>query len=110
MKVKNKFSNLNKNIKNKKLNNLYNENIQIVYNDDQDDDVDFIKQFQEDQSKRASERIIFEKPKLQKTQSAPNLEKKKGKENSIISDVEQIKLSITPEKNHEFTKQIFEKR
>ena len=109
MKVKNKFSNLNKSIKNKKLNNLYNENIQIVYNDDQDDDVDFIKQFQEDQSKRASERIIFEKPKLQKTQSAPNLEKKKGKENSIISDVEQIKLSITPENNHEFSKKLFEK-
>ena len=109
MKVKNKFSNLNQNLKNKKLNNLYNENMQIVYNDNLYEDVDFIKQFQEGQSKRASKRITFEKPKLQKNQSTPNLGKKKGKGNSIISNDEQIKLSITPEKNHNFSKKLFEK-
>ena len=109
MKVKNKFSNLNQNLKNKNLNNLYNENIQIVYNDNLYEDVDFIKQFQEGQSKRASKRITFEKPKLQKNQSTPNLGKKKGKGNSIISDDEQTKLSITPEKNHNFSIKLFEK-
>ena len=34
---------------------------------------------------------------------------KKDKENLIISEAELIKLSITPEKNHEFTKKLFEK-
>ena len=106
--VKNKFSKLNNNIKFKKFNNLYNENIQIVYNDEKDEDVDFIKQFQEDQSKRASERIIFEKPKLQKNHSTPYLRKNKDKDNLTIMESELIKISITPEKNHEFTKQLFE--
>ena len=106
--VKNKFSKLNNNIKFKKFNNLYNENIQIVYNDEKDEDVDFIKQFQEDQSKRASERIIFEKPKLQKNHSTPYLRRNKDKDNLTIMESELIKISITPEKNHEFTKQLFE--
>ena len=108
MKVKNKFNNINNNIKFKKSNNLYDENIQIVYNDEQDEDVDFIKQFQEE-SKRASERIIFEKPKPQKKLSMPDLRKKKDKDNLIISEAEHIKLSITPEKDREFTKKLFEK-
>jgi len=61
--------------------------------------VDFIKQFQEGESKKVSKKMIFRKPELQRNQSTPNLGRKKGKGNLIISETNLFKLSITPEKN-----------
>ena len=66
--------------------------------------MDFIKQFQEDESKKVSERMIFGKPELQRNKSSPNLGRKKDKDNLIISET-----SLLPEKNDKFTKILFKK-
>ena len=71
--------------------------------------MDFIKQFQEDESKKVSERMIFGKPELQRNKSSPNLGRKKDKDNLIISETSLFKLSNTPEKNDKFTKILFKK-
>ena len=106
MKAKQKFSHLNNN-------NYYSNNIHIVDNDEEEEDVDFIKQFREGQSNRASQKIIPEKQKpiFEKNPSMPNLGEDNNKDKQTLKVWESglIKLSITPEKNREYIQNLFEK-
>ena len=105
---KNNKSNYNLNSATNNSNNLLNDNeIQIIYNKDQD--VDIIQQFQEEQNKKLSENIIMEKPTHKKVPSTPNFGKEEDNNTTVITETNPFKLSITPEKNENLAKKILEK-
>ena len=86
---------------------LGDDEIQIVYNKDQD--VDIIQQFQEEQNKKLSENIIIEKPTHKKVPSTPNFGKEEDNNTTVISETNPFKLSITPDKNANLAQKILEK-
>ena len=91
---------------NANTNLLNSENIEIIYNKDQD--VDIIQQFQEEQNKKLSENIIIEKPTMKKSPSTPNFGKCSETNKEIAPKTNPFKLSITPEKKDNFAKKILE--
>ena len=88
---------------------LNNDNVQIVYNKDQDVDVDIIQQFKDQQNKKLSENIIIEKPTHKKVPSTPNFGKEADNDSSKISETNPFRLSNTPDKNENIAKKILEK-
>lgn len=107
----NNSNNINKNKnKNKNFNNndniLNDDNIQIIYN--KDDDVDIIQKFQDEQNKKLSENIIMEKPTHKKTPSTPNFGKGSDTNTTVVSETPQFKLSITPEKTDNLAKKLLD--
>ena len=98
-------NNANTNTNNSTNNNiLNNENVQIIYNKDQD--VDIIQQFQEEQNKKLSENIIMENPTHKKVPSTPNFGKGGDNREIMVSETNPFKLSITPEKNNDLANKI----
>ena len=91
-----------------KMNNLNNDNIEIVYNKDQD--VDIIKQFQDEQNKKLSENIIPEKASIKRSPSTPNFGKDLQTNDNDIKNTNPFKLSITPEKKANLAKKILEQK
>ena len=91
---------------NANANLLNSENIEIIYNKDQD--VDIIQQFQEEQNKKISENIIMEKPSMKRSPSTPNFGKGSETNKDIAPKTNPFKLSITPEKKDNFTKKLLE--
>ena len=91
---------------NANANLLNNDNIEIIYNKDQD--VDIIQQFQEEQNKKISENIIIEKPSMKRSPSTPNFGKGSETNKDIAPKTNPFKLSITPEKKDNFTKKLLE--
>ena len=89
-------------------NNLLNEDgVQIIYNKEQD--VDIIRQFQDEQNKKLSENIIIEHPSHKKVPSTPNFGKGADNNETEVSYTEPFKLSNTPEKIENLAKKILEK-
>ena len=89
-------------------NNMFNsENVEIVYNKDQD--IDIIQQFQDEQNKKLSENIIIEKPTHKKTPSTPNLGKELLPKKEVVHKTNPFKLSITPEKKNNYAKKLLVK-
>ena len=87
-------------LKNYNSNNFFldDDEIQIVYNKEQD--VDIIRQFQEEQNKKLYENIIIDKPTLKRTPSAPNFVKEKNTNKPpVILNTETFKISITQKEN-----------
>ena len=78
-----------------------NDNIEIIYNKD-DQDVDIIQQFQEKQYKKT------EKTTIEKSPSTPNLGKKLETNKDIDQKTNQFKLFNTPEKKGKFATKILE--
>ena len=77
-----------------------NDNIEIIYNKDQD--VDIIQQFQEKQNKK------IERSSIEKSPSTPNLGKKLETNKEIDLKTHPFKLSITPDRKGNLTKKILE--
>ena len=97
-------TNTNSNINSNNNNILNSENVQIIYNKDQD--VDIIQQFQEEQNKKLSENIIIENPTHKKIPSTPDFGKGDDYKPSVVSETNPFKLSITPEKSQNIAKKI----
>ena len=97
--------NLNKNLLNKK-----NDDVQIVYNKDQDEDI--LQKFQEEQIKKYSENIdiIIENPKHEKVPSAPDLINNIYHKNTFLYQMNSFRLSLSPEKNQNLPQKILEKK
>jgi len=91
---------------NANANLLNSENIEIIYNKDQD--VDIIQQFQEEQNKKISENIIIEKPTMKRSPSTPNFGKGSDTNKDNAPKTNPFKLSITPEKKDNLAKKILE--
>ena len=86
--------------------NINPDNIEIIYN--KDEEVDIIQQFQEEQNKKISENIIIEKPSMKRSPSTPNFGKGSETNKDIAPKTNPFKLSITPEKKDNFTKKLLE--
>ena len=97
-------TNTNANVNSNNNNILNSENVQIIYNKDQD--VDIIQQFQEEQNKKLSENIIIENPTHKKIPSTPDFGKGDDYKPSVVSETNPFKLSITPEKSQNIAKKI----
>ena len=77
-----------------------NDNIEIIYNKDQD--VDIIQQFQEEQNKKVEKSNNKESPKT------PNNEKRLETNKDFDQKIHPFKLSITPDKKDNLTKKILD--
>ena len=104
---RNKISNNGKTNINTNNNIINNDEVQIVYNKDQD--VDIIRQFQDEQNKKLSENIIIENPTHKKVPSTPNFGKGADNIETVVSDTAPFNLSNTPEKTENLAKKILEK-
>ena len=77
-----------------------NDNIEIIYNKDQD--VDIIQQFQEEQNKK------IENSNNKKSPRSPNIEKSLETNKDFDQKIHPFKMSITPEKKDKLTKELLE--
>ena len=102
------FGELTKARKNNDSTKTNNKNIEIVYNKDQD--VDIIQQFQDEQNKKLSEKIIPEKQTIKRSPSTPNFVKDLETNATNIEKTNPFKLSITPEKKVDLAKKILEQK
>ena len=102
------FGELMKARKNNDSTKTNNKNIEIVYNKDQD--VDIIQQFQDEQNKKLSEKIIPEKQTIKRSPSTPNFVKDLETNATNIEKTNPFKLSITPEKKVDLAKKILEQK
>jgi hypothetical protein len=105
---RNNISNNAKTNINTNNNIINNDEVQIVYNKDQD--VDIIRQFQDEQNKKLSENIIIENPTHKKVPSTPNFGKGADNTETVVSDTAPFNLSNTPEKTENLAKKILEKK
>ena len=87
-------------------NNLENnQNIEIIYNDEQDEDIDIIQQFQEEQNKKSSENLAA----VNNITNSPKVDKESKDNNKFIStNYQSLRLTDTSEisKPDEFSNNI----
>ena len=105
--VINEEENVNENIDN---NIKINDNIEIVYNNEQEQDIDIIQQFKEEQNKK---KYLIDELELNNIQSSPNINFYSNTENDNVqiddNDINSFRLTVTPELTQKNEKNVLSK-